>query len=400
MFDTGCPSLSIFIARQMNKTNNSSIKLLLALIAITAAVFVRTVVSYEMSLYYISNSHLPDASRISTRVSARLAGDLTQWIPSHIAREMPYYISGFNSYPPAHEVVIKYCLIDSVFLCAILIFFFNRISMLPQIRLGISVKAIVATYFMVYFSPGAIYLTFTFRSEWGSWIAISVLIWSLTTVQTSKTQFLPLTIAFSLPRLVSPFSLLLLSFVPRRKWWRISLGDLVVSYFKFVAICSVILAVATITLKNSFWSESYYLYTEYNGWRGQLNVSNILELPRLFPKVFFSYYLDWTRLDFLPTEDFNTVAALFRVISLTYCLLLSLGRSRIKKARNFLLLLYMVLTFPIIALTGFYQSRYFIVFDLFLFLRVALALCGTPNESYGPARLYHLRSIPFLNPNR
>ena len=119
-------------------------------------------------------------------------------------------------------------------------------------------------------------------------------------------------------------------------------------------------------INEQVWSSGNYLRQYYGGIRDLVNVSGSHEVIKLYAKVPISYILDTTSLSLSIDEDFNRAGNISRII-MTGVMIWGAGKGFINRCNTKdLLLIYYAMTLPLIVYTGFYQSRYFIVYDTYL----------------------------------
>jgi len=347
------------------------------------AIIARTSLTFYMAKKYILNEATPDALRIVDRMSERMSSGDHLYI-HNFGKELPYLLSGLSKYPPGDATVLKYCLIDSVYVyimaSCITAGILKIIGDNKQNGRILSAKRIC--YILVPFSPGLLYLTFSLRSEWGGLLsaALACAIVDYKPGQNrNRFQLFGLT-AFSAGAslLYKPVSFV--SVINIFIFVKAQLGNKdkvnIFALFNLLLVTNIcLLIIYSEFIDEQIWNSGSYLKQYYGGIRDLVNVSGSHEVIKLYAKVPLSYILDikpTIRID----EDFNRIANIARILMVVFIIW---GYSRDFISRNsakVVLLLYYAMTLPLIVYTGFYQSRYFIVYDTYLCVGSAVILSG------------------------
>lgn len=343
----------------------------LTLLSIVAVCIVHATIGFSFTTRFTKLYESPvgeptDAVRHIELANEHREGRFTL-IPHFYSRSLIYHITGITSFPPRPWQLFCYQLVNSLTMLLLIIGIVRTINYSRK-QLSLTQQYIISGFY--FFSPGVLFLSATMRSEVFSFL----LIWmTLLAMQCTKSQNRIALVFFSsfLGLLSRPTGVFFpwLGLITRRT----SVG---LTFVVLCICCSLILAITSVAFSD-FFRGPHYLYTTYSDpLRDVVNIHSAYELWRVPLKIIVSLFLDafsfsiWSQAGEDP-ELLNNIAASVRVGILVVVLGAWFSGYLGREARA-LLSLYFCYVIPLICFSGFYQTRYFIPADLFLFAIIIL----------------------------
>jgi hypothetical protein len=279
-------------------------------------------------------------------------------LPFYYSRSFLYFIINITEFPPKFYQIIIFNIINGILI-------YYLISKIINLLADKNAEIIKVVYFL---SPGTIFLTSTFRTEWPGYLVIYLYILYVVGKVSIANGF----IASFFVRASGPPTAFLVYINKNYLYKKVKLLSTLKLFIKLTIIFGLILYFINEWIFD-YYSSPWYLFTVYNDeLRDNLNISNNNQIYLLPFKIIISYLLDSLSfnsiLDIINSpENLNNFAATIRAFIIVVILL----KIIFNKFENYYLLNYYLLTtIPNIAMIGFYQTRYLIVQDIFLYIAV------------------------------
>ena len=279
-------------------------------------------------------------------------------IPFYYSRSLLYFLIDITAFPPTILQIILFNFMNGTIIYILVDKIVNSLS-------KDNANVIIVLYFL---SPGALFLTVTFRTEWPGYLAIYFYVIYIN----SQTSFVKGFISSFFVRASGPPTAFLIYLNKSYLNPNVDIYSTLKLFIKLNVIFGVLLYIINEWVFN-YYDSPWYLFTIYNDeLRDSLNIHSNNQIYLLPFKIIISYILDGFSLNaiinaFESPENLNNIAASIRVL----IILIILFKIISNNFNYFYLLNYYILTtIPNIAMIGFYQTRYLIVQDIFLYIAV------------------------------
>lgn len=279
-------------------------------------------------------------------------------LPFYYSRSLIYYIINITEFPPQIYQIILFNIINGIII-------YYLVSRIVNLLADKNAEIIKVFY---YLSPGTIFLTTTFRTEWPGYLAIYLYVMYVVGKASITNGFI---VSFFV-RASGPPTAILIYLNKNYLNKKVKL----LSTFKLFSKLTLIFGLLLFFINEwifDYYLSPWYLFTVYKDeLRDSLNISNNNQIFLLPFKIIISYLLDslsfYSILDIINSpENLNNFAATIRV----FIIIVIIFKICLNKFENFYLLnFYLITTIPNIAMIGFYQTRYLIVQDIFLYIAV------------------------------